>query len=395
MNQAPRSECLPSPAVLVHDQQADKVRRIALFLPSLAGGGAERVFLTLAEGFLDRGIPVDLVAAGLFGKLLKEIDPRVRVINLGKSRVLFSLPGLARYLKTEQPPVLLSALTHANLIAVWARTLAHSNTRLILTEHLSLQVQANLKHRLLYPLAKWFYPKAEALVAVSDGVADDLQRLLPPKTDIKVIYNPVNREKISARSKETPDHPWLVKKEEPVLLAVGRLHPNKDYPTLLQALAQINARFPCRLIILGEGKERRKLEDLVRHLGLENIVSIPGFVENPYPYMRNADVFVMSSVFEGLPTVLIEALTCGVNVVSTDCPSGPAEILDHGEYGVLVPIRKPQLLAEAICQTLEEPANPVKARERAAWFDVSRVTERYLQLIHQTLSDKANGNGKQ
>lgn len=361
---------------------------VSLFLPSLVGGGAERVFLTLAEGFINRGIRVDLIAAGGYGELIHDIDPRARLVDFGKTRIISALPAMIRYLRTQNPQVLISALTHTNLVAIWAKKLAGSRTRLILTEHLSMQVRANLKHRMLYPLAGLFYPSADAIIAVSDGVAKDFRRLMHSKTEVNVIYNPVNLERIMQLSQHAPEHPWLVKKECPVFVAVGRLHPNKDYPTMLQAFARIHAQLPSKLIILGKGSERSRLEALIASHGLSDSVSMPGFVDNPYPYMRNADVFLMSSVFEGLMIVLIEALACGATIVATDCPSGPAEVLAGGEFGTLVPVGRPDLLAQAVMDACNEPIEKQKAIERAAWFDVNKITDHYLELIQNVLARK-------
>jgi glycosyltransferase involved in cell wall biosynthesis len=368
-------------------------QHVGFFLPSLVGGGAERVFLTLAEGFLNRDVQVDVVVGGSHGDLVDQVDRRACTVDLGKSRLLSALPGLVRYLKSRKPQVLLSALTHTNLVAIWARKLAGCQTRLILTEHLSLQVEAGLKDRMLYPLAGLFYPSADAVIAVSEGVAMDLKKLLGSKAAVKVIHNPVNLDRISVLSKEEPAHPWLQDKDRPVLLAVGRLHPNKDYPTLLKAFSILQSQFPCRLIILGQGEELSMLADEISRMHLTHLVSLPGFVENPYAFMRRADVFVLSSVFEGLPTVLIEALACGATIVSTNCPSGPAEILANGEFGSLVPVKQPAILAEAVSQALAEPIQPLKALRRAGEFDIGHITERYLEMIRQVMQGVSDHDG--
>ncbi len=361
------------------------VDRISLFMPSLVGGGAERVFLTLAEQFLDKGIEVDLVVAGRFGDLSSQVDARARVIDLGKRRVFSALAGLARYLRAEKPGVLLCALTHANLTAIGANRLAGKPARLIVTEHLSPRVNAGWKHRMLYPLAKVFYRCADAVVAVSNGVADDFRALLGKSTPVQVIYNPIKLARINEMASQVVDHPWLVEKNLPVYLSAGRLHPNKDFATLLHAFALVNEKRPARLIIIGQGEERERLETLAVSLGVQGSVSMPGFIPNPFAFMQKADVFVMASVFEGLPMVLIEALACGATIVATDCPSGPDELLEHGKYGRLVPVRDPQRLADAMLKALDTPTNTQVLQQYAKKFDAITIAGQYLDLIKSVL----------
>ncbi|MGB9554008.1 MAG: glycosyltransferase, partial [bacterium] len=306
--------------------------KLALFLPSLHGGGAERVKVNLAQGFAERGLKVDLVLAKAEGPYLSRVSSKVRVVDLRAKRVLYSLPALVQYLRRERPAALLSALNHANVVAIWAKKLACVKTRLVATEHTvlsqSTENTSSLRGRLMPLLIRLFYPWADAVVAVSRGVAEDLSSMTGlPLNKIKVIYNPVITPELFAKAEEPVDHPWFRPGEPPVILGVGRLTAAKDFPTLIRAFALVHKERPARLMILGEGEDRPELEALVRELGLEQDVALPGFVENSYKYMKRAAVFVLSSRWEGLPTVLIEALALGTPVVSTDCPSGPKEIL--------------------------------------------------------------------
>ncbi|RTH32330.1 glycosyl transferase [Thermus scotoductus] len=360
----------------------DETPRLALFLPSLRGGGAERVMVHLARGFAERGFQVDLVLAKAEGPYLAEVPPSVRVVDLRASRVLFSLPGLVRYLRKERPHALLSALDHANVIVCLAHRLARVPSRLVISEHntLSASRPQNARGRLLPWFMRWTYPWADAVIAVSQGVAEDLIHLTGlPREKIQVIYNPVVTPELFAKAREPLDHPWLASGEPPVILGVGRLTEQKDFPTLIRAFALVRAQRPARLMILGEGELRPQLEALVHELGLQDDVALPGFVENPYAYMARAAVFVLSSRREGFGNVLVEAMACGTPVVSTDCPSGPREILDHGKYGRLVPVGDVKSLAESILKAMDEP--PYRDLSRVAEFTLEKSLERYGAVL--------------
>jgi len=364
----------------------EKKKHIALFLPSLRGGGAEKVMVNLALGFVEQGLKVDLVLAKAEGPYLSRVPEEVRVVDLGARRVLYSLPGLVRYLRRERPQAMLSALNYANIVAIWAKLLARVQTHLVVSEHNTLscstQNASSVRVKLLPLLIKIFYPYADAVVAVSHGVAEDLITMTGlPMEKVKVIYNPVITPELFAKAEEPLDHPWFRPGEPPVVLGVGRLTKQKDFPTLIRAFALVRKERPARLMILGEGEERPKLETLARELGIEEDFVLPGFVENPYKYMKRASAFVLSSRWEGLPTVLIEALALGVPVISTNCPSGPAEILEHGKWGCLVPVGEPHLLARAILEILQ---NDVRIpSHKTAWerFSKENAVIAYLQVL--------------
>ncbi|ABE59067.1 glycosyltransferase [Chromohalobacter israelensis] len=360
----------------------DDDKRIAVFLPSLAGGGAERVMVTLANGFAARGVPVDLVVVAAEGAYLEDVSPRVRLVELGASRVLFSLPALVRYLRRERPHALLSALNHANIIALWARKLARTRTRLVVSERntLSRDLSSDRFERVVPWLMRLSYPTADAIVAVSGGVADDLaQTARLPRERIDVVYNPINSN--LPRLSEAPVvHPWLAEGEPPVIVAAGRLTVQKDFATLVEAFARVRRTHRARLVILGEGELRATLEARIEELGIAEDVALPGFVDNPYPWMRQASLFVLSSAWEGFCNVLAEAMACGTPVVSTDCPSGSAEILENGKWGRLVPVGDASALARAIAATLDDETHP-DVRHRARSFDLHQALRGYLRAL--------------
>jgi glycosyltransferase involved in cell wall biosynthesis len=362
----------------------DPPKQLAIFVPAMYGGGAERAMLKLARGIAARGYVTDLVLARAEGPYLAEVPESVRVVDLKASRVLTSLPALVHYLRRERPEAMLCALGHANIIALWARRLAGVPTRVVVSVRNtspSVQHTPTRRGRLMPQLSRRFYPWADGIVAVSKGVADDLARMTGlPRQRIQVIYNPIVTPELRAKAQVPLEHPWFRPGEPPVILAVGRLTAQKDFPTLIQAFARVRQARPAWLLILGEGEERSALEALVRQLGLEQDVSLPGFVANPYPYMARASLFVLSSRWEGLPGVLIEALYCGAPLISTDCPSGPREILADGQYGQLVPVGDATALARAI-ETSLESETPRPPPESWHPFEMEAVVSKYINIL--------------
>ncbi len=358
---------------------------IAIFLTYLEGGGVERVLVNLIRGFVQQGLSIDLVLVKAKGPFLSLIPPEVRIIDLGVNRLVLSIPGLVKYLRENKPKALLSAMQDINLVALWARRLAGVSTRVVVSVHNTIsqesQNSTQLKRRIAPYLARWFYPWANAVVTVSQGAAEDFEHLGLSSEYLKVIYNPVVTPELFQKALEPLEHSWFKSGSPPVILAVGRLEAQKDFPTLIKAFAEVRQHRPAKLMILGEGQDRPALEALVQELGLELDIALPGFVDNPYAYMARAAVFVLSSLFEGLPTVLIEAMAGGAAVVSTDCKSGPAEILEQGKYGKLVPVGDIKGIAEAIISTLEEPQELSLLKQKAAEFSLEKAVNQYLEVL--------------
>jgi glycosyltransferase involved in cell wall biosynthesis len=360
-------------------------KRFAFFIPSLRGGGVERITLHLAHGIAQLGYSIDLVLVEAEGSYLQQVPDSIRVVDLGARRALKSFPALVRYLHEERPQALLSAMNHVNIVALWARCLAQVSTRIVVCEHNTLsqnEQEKSIWQGRVMPLAiQSFYPWADGIVAVSEGVADDLAQATGLERDrIQVIYNPVVTPEVCTKAQATLEHPWFAPGQPPVILAVGRFVEQKDFPTLIRAFAQVRKTHSARLIILGEGEERPALEALIAQLDLSADVALPGFVDNPYAYMTQAAVFALSSRWEGLPTVLIEALYCGAAIVSTDCPSGPREILKHGQYGQLVPVGDETTLTQAMSAALtgQAPTPPTQSWQP---YKQEVVVERYLNLL--------------
>lgn len=363
--------------------------KIALFPPSLEGGGVERVTLNLARGFAAHGVQTDLLLIKPGGRLSDQIPENVNVVNLNASRAMTSIPPLIRYLQAEKPDVLLASSEAVNLPSIWARMLGRGiDTRIgvIVMNTLSVrQVNTTYRREKLYPLlASWFYPRADYVIALAEGIRQDLAQLIGlPAERITTIPSPVLTPDFYERLEQPAEHPWFQDNDEsPVILGVARFVPAKDLATLIRAFALVREDRPARLLILGDGVERPKLEALVMELGLDDHVSMPGFMDN-LPFMKAADVFVLSSIFEGLPTVLIEALGASRAIVSTDCPSGPQEILDGGKYGKIVPMRDPTAMADAILHVLDQPLDAAQLRGRAEYYRMERIISRYIDLLQR------------
>jgi glycosyltransferase involved in cell wall biosynthesis len=357
-------------------------KSVGIYLTSMTMGGAERVARNLCKGIVDRGYEVDLVLVEATGELLNDVPDAVSVINLNASRVLRSLHPLREYLSSREPDILYSMMTEPNVVAVLAHRLAMVDSRLILSEHNMLSRSSESVKDQFARVGAWtLYPLADDIVAVSEGVHDDLvanTRLDP--ADVSVIYNPVDIESIREQAAEPVNHEWLTDDSLDLIISGGRHEPQKGFGTLLDALSRIDEQ-DVRLVLFGTGPERESLRVHAEALGIDDRVSFPGFVENPFAYMASADVFVLSSEYEGFGLVLIEALACGCPVVSTDCESGPAEILKDGTYGPLVPVGDARALADAITATLEDPLGSDTLRERADDFNIESSVAQYDSLF--------------
>jgi glycosyltransferase involved in cell wall biosynthesis len=364
---------------------------IAFILPDLRGGGAEKSVCTLLNELCRREVrmEIDLVLVKAAGVFLKDVPGRVGVVDLGRERAVFALLPLVRYLRENRPRVLVAHLSHINLLAAMAIRLAGTNTRLVVVEHGILSpVRSFLRKEWWVQWGmKKCYPSAAAIVAVSKNAARDIALHLGlPEEKIRNIYNPVVTGELLRQAEMSLSHPWFGKKEAPVILGAGRLVKEKDFVTLIAAVAEVRKRRPVRLVILGEGEEREALESLVLRLGMQEVVWMPGFVDNPYAYMASSDVFVLSSRREGLGNVLIEAMACGCPVIATDCPGGPREILEDGAFGVLVPVGNIAALAGAILRVPEAPVGKERMAERAAFFSGKRAADAWLSLISELIS---------
>lgn len=367
-------------------------KKIAFFLPDLRMGGAEHMMAVIASAIAKRGYIVDFVLVKAEGPYLSHLDEKVRIIDLNKKSTYLSLFDLINYFRKKKPDFVLSSLDLTNIVALLARSVAkypkYSIIRLANTQ--SIVSRSLLKKKLEKLFIKMLYPKADAIIAVSRSVSDDFKSYTNINhPSIEVIFNPIINERIIQRANEPNNHPWLNPKTVPVIIAIGRLSEQKNFSLLLRSFAKVLQSTITRLIIFGEGPLRSSLEFLVKELNIHDWVLLPGMVANPYNYLKNADLFVLSSNYEGLPNVLVEALACGCPVVSTDCRSGPREILDGGKYGILVEPDDDDALANAIIQTL----NSEKRITPLTWlnqFSEEVIVGKYLNLMNHLTNPKEN-----
>ncbi|MDX2236151.1 MAG: glycosyltransferase [Hyphomonadaceae bacterium] len=362
---------------------------IAIVLHDLRGGGAERAMLRLLAGFVAEGLAVDLVLFQKAGVYVDDIPEAVRVIDLKAARVLSGVPRLADYLRRARPAVALSALTHVNVATILAAQMAGARRpKIFVSErnHISLRRRADrtLRSRMVYASMRWAYPIADRVIAVSEGVAADLRTLARlPDRQVVVAYNPVFDETLLQKADAPAHHPWLGDGGDPIILAAGRLQPQKDFGLLIDAFATLLAQgVAARLLLLGEGPDRAALEARAGAHGLgDDRIAMPGFIDNPLPYMKACAAFALSSRYEGFPNVLVEALACGAPIVATDCPSGPQEILDGGRWGALVPVGDAPAFALALRRAIESPPDRAPLKIAAQRFSVEAAVARYRMIF--------------
>ena len=390
--------------------EPEKPLRIALVIPHLGGGGAERSVLRLARGLIERGHGVDILVFKKINTLEDEIPPQARQFILKPGRVndfcdrirlarrfgfrilrflrrdlLGDARAVVAYIDKEKPDCILPSLPGAKSATLLALCFTEQKP-VIIPMMRNVVMNRKRRFRKLYAI---LFPIADHIVTVSDGVADSLAlKLGIPREKVSRIYNPADTAEIAELARAVPDHPWMSDDGPPVILAAGRLARVKDFPTLLRAFRRVSRNREVRLIILGEGSWRKRLENMVRKMDMEKKVSLPGWVSNPYAFMSRASVFVLSSKHEGLPGVLIQALACGCPCVSTNCPAGPAEILDNGRFGPLVPVGNPPALAAAMERVLDSPPDKDALLARAQEFSLDASVDLYERMILKLVRER-------
>ena len=365
---------------------------IVFLLPDLKGGGAQKMIINMANEFAARGSDVTLITLGSAGQYRDHIESNVRYINFDKKRVALSFFELRRELLRINADIVLSALFHVNVMALLVKALTpHINSRFIITERnaFTARIKGSTKWiDKLYPfLVKHLYKRADKVIGISKGVTADITHaanLSPAQT--ATIYNPVITDKSKVRLNESLNDPHMETLSHPRLITSGRLVPQKDYPTLLKAFQEVLRRQPdATLTILGDGPNLPEVEALAHEFSLTDNIYMPGFVNNPLAYMKHADVFVISSRWEGFCNVIVEALYCGLPIVATDCPSGPAEILEDGKYGHLTTVDDAYALADAVLDALENKVDLDAQKARANQFTVAKICDTYETVINEVL----------
>ncbi len=377
----------PEGALLVQEAPAGSGERIAVLIAYTGDGGVEKMVNHLLHGMVAAGADVDVLLLKAHGGHVEAIPEGVRTIRLDAATSMLALPALCRYLRCVRPRALLAAKDRAGRVALLARRLTGVPTRVVLRMGMHLSGSLTGKTRLQKAARYWpvrrLYPWADAIVTVADSVADDLARIGGiPRDRFVTIANPTIPPDLDELAARKTGHPWLDEPGDvPVILAAGRCKAQKDFPTLLRAFALVHARRPARLIVLGDGPDRSALLALRDELGLSDAADFPGFDPNPYAWMRAADLFVLSSRFEGSPNVLTEAMALGTRVAATDCPGGARALLDDGRLGPLAPVGDAPALAEAMERALDDPADPEALRRAVSEYTVARSSQHYLQVL--------------
>lgn len=412
---------------MTHIEKHLKAPRIALLLDNLKSGGAERVIIELAHGIAARGYSVDLLVCELQGELASSISDAVNLIELepesrikalwqtmkyagreGFWSILYWLASarkipnsfryirpLGNYLQMQRPVAILSASNKCAINSVLAVSAVNATTRVLVGIQVFLSVREEESRKSgkgqissMIPALRYTCKRADCVIAASKGVAADSIDLLGLDPErVSVVYNPVSR-RPSVDSLEVQNaHPWFRPGAPPVILGIGRMAQQKNFPLLLRAFAILRKHTDARLVIVGGDQSstdqvvyQESLQRLARELGIDDCIDLVGYQSNPQKYLEASRVFVLSSDYEGFGNVLVEALLAGCPVVSTDCPSGPAEILDGGRYGMLVPIKDVNRMSQAILKTLNSVPDSGRLRCRGEEFSLQRAVEEYLQL---------------
>lgn len=362
------------------------MKRLAVLISFSGDGGVERMVTNLCAEFANH-VQVDLLALKLDGGHASRIPASVNLIRLKARHSWSSVREVAAYLREHRPDALLAAKDRAGRAALSAKRRAGADTPVFIRLGTNLSAALERKDR----LSRWLrvapmrrrYPEATGVIAVSEGVRQDTIRItgIAPGR-VHVIRNPVITSRLAGQAAEPAPHPWLAHKRGPVVLGMGRLTRQKGFDTLLRAFAAVRTDPPARLIVLGEGQDREPLDALARSLGVADRVLLAGFQKNPYAWLARADLFVLSSAWEGSPNALTEALALGIPCVSTDCPSGPSEILAQGLHGPLVPVGDDQAMARAMQAVLHTPLPADQLREAVDEYRAPLSAERYLRLMH-------------
>lgn len=372
--------------------------KIAFFGPQYGVGGAGHVCADVGKALGRRGFDVDFLVCGAYsenGYLEKELPPGCSVVRITGAAPKKDAPihnlqyygsqfqSLLEYLQDQKQVSLLTNATKYNILSIWASALSGRSVDLFLIEHNMLQPRVGGSRHVLPLLVRTHYRFADCMIGVSDDITNEfISEYGLSKKLCTTIRNPIDIENISGRAEEPLGHPWF-SEDLPVVLGVGRFERFKQFSTMLSGFEKLTRCTEARLVLLGAGSRKQKLVQQAKASGIEDDVDFVGFVSNPYKYMRRADLLAHSSRYEGFGLVLVEALACGTPVVATDCPGGPSDILNDGEYGELVDVGDPQGLADAMARTLENPPDPDHLVERAQHYRVDKVADCYAEVIER------------
>lgn len=361
------------------------MKKLSILISFSGDGGVEKMMINLLEGLIDQGVKIDLLVIKDRPPHFSRIPKGVNIIKLGPNSAWLCKKPLIDYLKNSQPDVLLAAKHRALKLAIQAKRASGVNCKVV--GQLHSHASESLKHKLWLKRVIWFasmrrlYRHADKIISVSQGVADNIQDITQLKNDkLVVIYNPVVTNELKLLATQPAEHPWFNDKV-PVIIAAGRFNKQKDFITLIKAFALLHKERASRLIILGKGKLQAEYQQLALSLKIEKDIDFPGFTLNPYTYMAHAQLFVLSSAWEGFGLVLAEAMAIGTPVVSTNCKSGPSEILIDGQYGKLTEVGNAQALADAMAVTLDQPMTKLQLQQGSERFTIAHCTQQYIEQL--------------
>jgi glycosyltransferase involved in cell wall biosynthesis len=364
---------------------SEALPKIAFFIARYSRSGVPLAQMRLAKAFHRQGFAVDFVVGYVPEGIAHPSAEGIRVIVLGRARAAAMFMPICRYLRSERPGVVFSAEDHLNFVVTAAMLVTRSKAKLSVSSRVTpFDTYSNrvfTKRWFLKQIATPLGRRADALVCVSKDMIAQYVSIFGPRP-FQCIYNVICDED-SARKMLDPvtDEPWLQDGEVPVVISAGRLAPEKGFPDLIRAVRIANETRPVRLLILGEGPMAAELEQLIDEEGVRDAVKLIGFRSNPHQYLKKSAVFVLSSYVEGLPNVLVEAMECGCTPVSTDCPTGPREVLRGGEYGQLVPVHDPATMAAAILKALDQPLSPDQLMEAVQPFTECQVIQKHRESL--------------
>ena len=359
-----------------------KNQEVSFFLPSLSGGGMEKMTIRIAKEFAKRGVKTSIVLTTYEGEYKSKVPAGVEVYDLSASYMMLSIPSLVRYVKSHNVKKLVSIGRVCNIIALMSRRLGGLEDLevTISLRNVESKKKDGIIRKIYRGIAKCTYSSADKITAISEAVLDDHLGFINSKEgNVKVIYNPALSVEVMKMGKKSVDHPWL-KSGVPVILAVGRLVEQKNFSMLIKAFRRVRQQRRCKLIILGKGPKKEDMKKIARRHGVWRYIDMPGFKSNPYKYMKQSDIFVLSSKWEGFGNVIVEAMAQGTPIVSTNCEGGVSEILEDGKWGKLVPVNSIDRFASEILNTLES-GGETDTKERASDFRVEKVADEYLSLI--------------
>lgn len=363
-------------------------KKIFIFIYSMAGGGAEKVALLLGNKFIQKGIDISIVLIRKEGVFLEQIDKKIKIYDL--DNIISKIGGIfgkilifCTFLLKHKPDIVLSIGEWPNTIAPMSVKFIPYKPKVVLVEQSTrsfLNSEEYNVSRLVRFIAKKSYFYAENIICVSNAVKEKLSEENFNNKKLIGICNPVDIEEISKKAVEKVEHPWFKERDVPIIIAVGRIHHQKNYPTMLKAIQLILKVRKVHLVVLGDGSLREELISLCIQLGIKDFVDFIGFQKNPYKYIKKADLFVHTARYEGFANVFTEALACGLKIVTTDCDT-PREILEEGKYGKITPIEDYKSLASAILLSLSEKHNPDFLKRKAEEFSIEKISNKYLELL--------------